>query len=321
MQRLIFQVAALGAILRPAATSPLSSLPVSSILEKSGLSAFFPGRAVHFAQKPLTFDGSCNSIPGTPPKDLVMRILPLGASITWGQGSSDGNGYREYLRQMIVDVGGQVDYVGSKQYGAMVDNDVEATSGDRIDQIAVKAELSLPYLPNLVIIHAGTNDITQNYELSTAHIRMGDLIDRLLSAVPGSVILVSTLIPNRNTIVDQKLREFNSKVEDLVNEKKSAGKYVFSVDLHDDIGLSPDTDLGQDGTHPTDAGYNKMAHGLYPGLQEIWNACVLTEPKDNGLNSSLPSEGDGNSPGGGRQRGEPMPRMEPLPGCTVCDTS
>lgn len=34
-----------------------------------------------------------------------MRILFLGASITFGVGSTDGNGYREKLRNLLVSAG------------------------------------------------------------------------------------------------------------------------------------------------------------------------------------------------------------------------
>lgn len=63
----------------------------------------------------------------TPPRDFVQRILPLGASITWGQGSTTGNGYRKVLADKIIAAGGKVNYVGSRQSGTMDDSDVEGT--------------------------------------------------------------------------------------------------------------------------------------------------------------------------------------------------
>jgi hypothetical protein len=39
---------------------------------------------------------------------LMLRILPLGGSITWGQQSPSGNGYRKYLRDALVD--GELSY-------------------------------------------------------------------------------------------------------------------------------------------------------------------------------------------------------------------
>lgn len=54
--------------------------------------------------------------------EFPLRILPLGASITWGQKSSDGNGYREHLREMLEKRSTVVDMVGNVKSGSMEDN-------------------------------------------------------------------------------------------------------------------------------------------------------------------------------------------------------
>lgn len=51
-----------------------------------------------------------------------LRILPLGASITWGLHSQSGNGYRKPLRDLLVHHGWKVDMVGSKHHGDMKDD-------------------------------------------------------------------------------------------------------------------------------------------------------------------------------------------------------
>lgn len=53
---------------------------------------------------------------------VTVKILPLGASITWGQLSSTGNGYRQPLREKLIKDGWNVDMVGSKHNGKMEDN-------------------------------------------------------------------------------------------------------------------------------------------------------------------------------------------------------
>jgi hypothetical protein len=55
-------------------------------------------------------------------KDFYLRILPLGASITQGLESSDGNGYRKLLRQQLRWKGWKVNMVGTKNDGTMSDN-------------------------------------------------------------------------------------------------------------------------------------------------------------------------------------------------------
>lgn len=53
---------------------------------------------------------------------FLLRIMPLGASITMGYKSTDGNGYREHIRQQLRYEGWQVDMVGSKRNGTMHNN-------------------------------------------------------------------------------------------------------------------------------------------------------------------------------------------------------
>jgi hypothetical protein len=54
-------------------------------------------------------------------KDFYLRVMPLGASITEGIASSDGNGYRKWLRSQLRWKGWKVNMVGSKQNGNMAD--------------------------------------------------------------------------------------------------------------------------------------------------------------------------------------------------------
>lgn len=54
-------------------------------------------------------------------KDFYLRVMPLGASITQGQASTDGNGYRKWLREQLRWKGWKVNMVGSKMDGNMAD--------------------------------------------------------------------------------------------------------------------------------------------------------------------------------------------------------
>lgn len=55
-------------------------------------------------------------------KPFKLKVWPLGASITWGQHSQSGNGYRKPLRDELVSDGWDVDMVGTKNHGNMTDN-------------------------------------------------------------------------------------------------------------------------------------------------------------------------------------------------------
>lgn len=54
--------------------------------------------------------------------DFYLRIMPLGASITYGISSTDGNGYRKVLRDQLRYDGWRVNMVGSLFGGTMNDS-------------------------------------------------------------------------------------------------------------------------------------------------------------------------------------------------------
>lgn len=53
---------------------------------------------------------------------FLIRLMPLGASITNGYLSTDHNGYRDWIRQQLRYEGWEVEMVGSLRNGTMVDN-------------------------------------------------------------------------------------------------------------------------------------------------------------------------------------------------------
>ena len=53
---------------------------------------------------------------------FLIRLMPLGASITNGYLSTDHNGYRDWIRQQLRYEGWDVEMVGSLRNGTMVDN-------------------------------------------------------------------------------------------------------------------------------------------------------------------------------------------------------
>ena len=85
-----------------------------------------------------------------------LRILCLGASITYGFHSSSGNGFRFALREKLVEQGNDVNMIGSLRAGNMSNNRVEGWRGFVIAEVAQKAELSLPEMPNVVLVFAGS---------------------------------------------------------------------------------------------------------------------------------------------------------------------
>lgn len=119
--------------------------------------------------------------------------------------------------------------VGSQSVGSMGDNQNEGWAGYRIDQVALKADLSLPTLPNVVCILAGGNDVYQRFNTNEMSKRMGDLIDKILNAVPGTTVIVSTLMRNWDARNDAIMVVYNANLTQVVASRASAGKKVFLV--------------------------------------------------------------------------------------------
>ena len=206
-----------------------------------------------------------------------LKIMPLGASMTYGYNSTDGNGYREVLRKHLVDEGGlSIDYVGSMKSGTMADPDNEGHSGYRIDQVAAGTDAWLAAAkPSLVLLNVGTNDTIQNYQLATAPDRLSALIDKILTDDPGVTVMASTVMPTPDTARNDLVKALNAKLPAIVAAKAAAGKKVHLVDIYSALTLA---DIGPDKIHPTDAGYAKIADRWYADLKPVLGIGTGTAP-------------------------------------------
>ncbi|WP_212997218.1 SGNH/GDSL hydrolase family protein [Winogradskya consettensis] len=187
-------------------------------------------------------------------------LLPLGASITHGYGSTDGNGYRGVLYERLTrEAGLSVDFVGSQRSGTAPDPDHEGHPGWRIDQIAARADGWLAtYHPDIVVMHLGTNDMIQDYRSATAPDRVVALADHIVAADPGVTVYVSSLVCSSVPAVNARIDAFNARLPALV-----AGHYgVVYVDQH---AVMTAADLS-DQVHPTDHGYHKIADAWYDAI-------------------------------------------------------
>jgi len=197
----------------------------------------------------------------------AVRVMPLGASITFGTRSRDGDGYRQMLRRRLIAAGLKVDFVGSRRSGTMTNGQNEGHPGFRIDQIAAGADRWLAAArPDVVLLNAGTNDMIQDHDLPGAPARLHELIDRIVADRPRAVVLVSTLIPSPVPVRDQRVAAFNAELPGIVAAERKAGRRVYLVDLN---GALTTADIGPDKIHPTETGYAKIAACWYSVLAPL----------------------------------------------------
>ncbi|MFI7630664.1 lectin [Microbispora rosea] len=195
-----------------------------------------------------------------------VRVMPLGDSIT--EGTQVPGGYRIGLWQRLAAGRYMIDFVGS-QYngpGSLGDHDHEGHPGWRIDQIDANINGWLRNSnPRTVLLHIGTNDVLQNYNVSGAPQRLSTLIDHITAAVPNADVFVATIIPLSNSGQESAARTFNAAIPGIVQSKVNSGKHVHLVDMHSKLTTG---DL-IDGIHPTANGYDKMAAAWYAALQSV----------------------------------------------------
>lgn len=229
--------------------------------------------------------------------DMELRIMPLGASITFGLKSSDGNGYRDRLQDLLIKSGTRnVEYVGSRRSGNMANNAVEGWPGLRIDQVLPKAQASVAVeLPNVILLNLGTNDCVQNFNLDnttqtsptspeltanatyTVGTRMLMVVERLLEWSPNVTVVMSTLINNRVERVQDRTLDANEQFRSVAADLQSQGKKVVLAEMSAAAG-GPNMTTMFDQTHPTDTGYAMMANRFYVAMQEASAKGLITAP-------------------------------------------
>jgi lysophospholipase L1-like esterase len=195
-----------------------------------------------------------------------VRVMPLGDSIT--EGTQVPGGYRIGLWQRFATDGYRVDFTGSQFNGpaGLGDHDHEGHPGWRIDQIDANIVTWLRNTnPRTVLLHIGTNDVLQNYNLAGAPGRLSTLVDHITATVPAADVFVATIIPLANQNQESAARAFNATIPGMVAAKVNAGKRVHLVDMHAALTTA---DL-IDGIHPTATGYDKMAATWFAALRSV----------------------------------------------------
>ncbi|KAJ5922825.1 hypothetical protein N7516_010528 [Penicillium verrucosum] len=213
-------------------------------------------------------------------KPFPLRILPLGASITMGYKSKDGNGYRKWLRQQLRHAGWEVDMIGTMKSGTMHDNEHDGHIGWRVDQIASHAKQIIAQQPNLILLNAGTNDALQNYKVKTAGKRMDALLTYLFDNIPNTTIILSTLTYNGKK--PQLGTDISRQYLEIAAKRRARNESLVVADMSTFIQWKQLVD----NIHPTALGYEEMASVWWAAIQQAEKEGLLKAPTSTAKNNT-----------------------------------
>lgn len=198
---------------------------------------------------------------------VPLRVMPLGASSTEGIGSPSTAGYRGPLYRMLQRDAINVDYVGSLRSGPswLQDRDNEGHSGWTLAMLAPKVDAWVRAAqPDVVILHAGTNDLGQGVSGELTARRLDDVIGKVVAAAPHAHVIVAGVwapLPKARTARDR----LAALTPVIVGKYRIQGH---SVDFLDTSTLLAPGQL-HDGLHPNTAGYVRIA-AMFDGEIRQW---------------------------------------------------
>ncbi|MFE9422170.1 GDSL-type esterase/lipase family protein [Kitasatospora sp. NPDC006697] len=196
------------------------------------------------------------------PRPPVLRVMPLGDSITVGVGSRDGAGYRLPLWEMA---GRQplftLDLVGSQQGGRFPQARHEGHSGWMVADLTARVDGWLAAArPDVVLLHIGINDLDRGPDKAHAADRLAALLDRIYTDRPGVGVLLLGLL-DTTAGLEQPAREFDRRAELLSTAEWRLGRDFTYL-------APPELTPAEfaDRLHPNDLGYRRIAARFFQAL-------------------------------------------------------
>jgi len=223
----------------------------------------------------------------TPTQGRIIKVMPLGNSITQGDGyaatSFIPGGYRLPLWQKLVDAGLNcgVDLVGTlttNSTDGLGDPNHEGHSGWTTGMILEKIdEYMTAGTPDIVMMHLGTNDIAQEVQ-ADAPDNLRALIDHICAALPeDGKLYVSKIIPIGG-VGNESTLSYNDMITAAVTEKQGEGMPAHLVDAYN---VMTNSDFTDDWTHPNQQGYNKLGNFWFNVIKDdVQLPCATNIPVD-----------------------------------------
>jgi lysophospholipase L1-like esterase len=213
----------------------------------------------------------------------TRRILCLGDSITHGVGWIPSCGYRDLLSNTLGSTGGftGLQFVGTLNTSNGSSDGVTCPANNQQmfhagfdgatcnDLIIDLPTVMAAAVPDVVLMHAGTNDLIAvvggTETLADAMLHFTQLLTDVCNAAPNAVIFAATLVPSPNLATPTPT--FNANVVSQVAAQSAAGFKVFECDQFS--ALNPATDFDAGGVHPNSLGYPKMAAAWYHSMTTL----------------------------------------------------
>lgn len=212
--------------------------------------------------------------------NAIRRVYAYneGSSITYGGGSpfcplgapaKRCNGYRKSLYESLIGRGNKIEFVGGTSAGDFAQPRCEGHRGERIDEITENSLEGINAAPNIVLLHAGTNDAKdQQADYPNAHSHLRGLISLIYEASPDALLFLCTIIPadpSRYNQTASHIPDFNSKIPDLVAHFESRNKKIRLVDMNREFEVEKHL---SDGLHPNNEGYEIMAKAFLEAIED-----------------------------------------------------
>ena len=234
---------------------------------------------------PLSITGMSASGPSEPRKFSFGNVVPLGSSLTYGDGVPGG--YRTRLYSDATGAGYSLNFVGSVAENA---SELLAAAGQlhqeghggfetyRLD-VNVDGWLRVTPDPDYFLVLCGTNDFGHKFKVKEAIDRLDTLVSHLASVRPYAQIIVCSECKRTDDATANWQIEnlYNPFIPGMVARHAALGQKVAFLDMH--AVVQPE-DLGPDKLHPNKTGYDKMGHAWFQALEEFVTTGGKDEVKD-----------------------------------------
>ncbi|MDD5328329.1 MAG: SGNH/GDSL hydrolase family protein [Phycisphaerae bacterium] len=203
--------------------------------------------------------------------DEVVKIMPLGDSITYGIGSTNYNGYRKPLYQVLTAADCNFDFVGSLTNGDFLDPQHEGHPGETalwLNQrlVGPTGYWLFAYQPEIILYHIGTNNLRLGDDIATYAQDANETLEIVYDFNPDiTVILAKIILTKDDATINARIHSYNLLLEDIAQKWINAGYSLIVVDMEN--ALDYGTDM-YDYLHPNNTGYAKMAGIWYNALAD-----------------------------------------------------